>query len=219
MTGSPRVTLPCCKPPDPQVLPGYSLPDISRLTAVADEIAANLAELTERVGLAFTDETAVSIRRTIENVEQVSGQLTGLVSGQQQAVDEVAANLEATSATINETVLAIRQVVAQVEGAVANGELSSIVRNVNSATAQLDSLGTTLRAVSRDLGHTAAAADTSFTRLNGIMAGIERGEGTVGRLMQDTALYAELVETNELMQALLADFKENPRKYINLEIF
>ena len=37
--------------------------------------------------------------------------------------------------------------------------------------------------------------------------------------MQDTALYAELVETNELMQALLADFKENPRKYINLEIF
>jgi phospholipid/cholesterol/gamma-HCH transport system substrate-binding protein len=205
--------------PDPQVLPGYSLPDISRLTAVADEIAANLAELTERVGLAFTDETAVSIRRTIENVEEVSGQLTGLVSSQQEAVADVAANLEATSATINETVLAIRQVVGQVEGAVANGEVGTIVRNVTSATAQLDSLGATLLAVSRDLGHTAAAADTSFTRLNQIMAGVERGEGTIGRLMQDTALYTELVETNALMQALLADFQENPRKYINLEIF
>ena len=205
--------------PDPQVLPGYSLPDISRLTAVADEIAANLAELTERVGLAFTDETAVSIRRTIENVEQVSGQLSGLVSGQQQAVDQVAANLEATSATINETVLSIREVVAQVEGAVANGELSSIVRNVTSATAQLDTLGTTLLAVSRDLNHTAAAADTSFTRLNDIMAGVQRGEGTVGRLMQDTDLYTELVETNALMQALLEDFRDNPRKYINLEVF
>lgn len=205
--------------PDPQVLPGYSLPDISRLTAVADEIAANLAELTERVGLAFTDETAVSIRRTIENVEQVSSQLTGLVSSQEAAVGDVAANLEATSATINETVLAIREVVRQFEGAVANGELRSIVANVASATAQLDSLGTTLRAVSRDLDHTAAAADTSFTRLNDIMAGVQRGEGTVGRLMQDTALYAELVETNRLMQELVEDFRANPRKYINLEVF
>jgi phospholipid/cholesterol/gamma-HCH transport system substrate-binding protein len=205
--------------PDPQVLPGYSLPDISRLTAVADEIAANLAELTERVGLAFTDETAVSIRRTIENVEEVSGQLSGLVSSQDRAVSQVAANLQATSATINETVLGIREVVRQIEGAVANGELRSIVANVNSATAQLDSLGTTLLEVSRDLDHTAAAADTSFTRLNNIMAGVERGEGTVGRLMQDTALYSSLVETNTLMQELLEDFRDNPRKYINLEVF
>ena len=205
--------------PDPQVLPGYSLPDISRLTAVADEIAANLAELTERVGLAFTDETAVSIRRTIENVEEVSGQLSGLVSSQDRAVGEVAANLQATSETINETVLAVREVVRQFEGAVANGELRSIVHNVNSATAQLDSLGATLLEVSRDLDHTAAAADTSFTRLNSIMAGVERGEGTVGRLLQDTALYAELVQTNELMQELLLDFQENPRKYINFEVF
>lgn len=205
--------------PDPQVLPGYSLPDISRLTAVADEIAANLAELTERIGLAFTDETAVSIRSTIENIERVSSQLTGLVSSQQDAVGDVAANLEATSETINETVLAIRDVVRQVEGAVANGELQSIVSNMNSATAQLDSLGATLLEVSRDLDHTAAAADTSFTRLNDIMAGVQRGEGTIGRLMQDTALYTELVETNTLMQELLEDFQDNPRKYINLEVF
>ena len=205
--------------PDPQILPGYSLPDISRLTAVADEIAANLAELTERIGLAFTDETAVSIRSTIENIERVSSQLTGLVSSQQDAVGDVAANLEATSETINETVLAIRDVVRQVEGAVANGELQSIVSNMNSATAQLDSLGATLLEVSRDLDHTAAAADTSFTRLNDIMAGVQRGEGTIGRLMQDTALYTELVETNTLMQELLEDFQDNPRKYINLEVF
>lgn len=205
--------------PDPQVLPGYSLPDISRLTAVADRIAENLAELTERVGLAFTDETAVSIRRTIENVEQVSSQLTGLVSSQEAAVGDVAANLEATSETINETVLAIREVVRQVEGAVENGELRSIVANVSSAAAQLDSLSATLVEVSRDLDHTAAAADTSFTRLNDIMASVQRGEGTVGRLMQDTALYSELVETNLLMQELIEDFRANPRKYINLQVF
>src|SRR5690606_29526591 len=70
--------------PDPSVLPGYALPDISRLTAVADQIAQNMAVLSERFELAFTDETAANIRLAIENIQQVSGELTGLVSGQQR---------------------------------------------------------------------------------------------------------------------------------------
>ena len=205
--------------PDPQVLPGYSLPDISRLTAVADEIAENLAVLTERVELAFTEETALNIRRAIENIEEVSGQLTGLVGSQEAAVSEVANNLERTSETVNETVGAIRELVRQIEDAVSQGELRAIVQNVVRATSELDTLGNTLLDVSRDLGHTASAADTAFLRLNQILAGVERGEGTVGRLMQDTALYSELVETNALMQALIEDVRANPRKYINLEIF
>ena len=204
---------------DPQILPGYSLPDISRLTAVADRIAENLAVLTERVELAFTEETALNIRRAIENIEEVSGQLTGLVGSQEAAVSQVATNLETTSATVNETVGAIRELVRQIEGAVSQGELRAIVQNVVSATSELDTLGNTLLAVSRDLDRTAASADTAFTRMNQLMAGVQRGEGTVGRLMQDTALYAELVETNALMQELLADFRANPRKYINLEVF
>ena len=39
------------------VLAGYALPDLSRLTAAADEIAENLTVLTDRVELAFTEET------------------------------------------------------------------------------------------------------------------------------------------------------------------
>jgi phospholipid/cholesterol/gamma-HCH transport system substrate-binding protein len=205
--------------PDPQVLPGYALPDISRLTAVADKIAGSLAVLTERVELAFTEETALNIRRAIENIEEVSGQLTGLVGSQEAAVAEVAHNLETTSETVNETVGAIRELVRQIEDAVSEGELREIVENVLSATADLDTLGTTLLSVSRDLDRTTSSADTAFSRLNLILAGVERGDGTLGRLVQDTALYNELVETNVLMQTLLEDFRANPRKYINLEIF
>lgn len=204
---------------DPQVLPGYSLPDISRLTAVADQIAENLAVLTDRVELAFTEETALNIRRAIENIEEVSGQLTGLVGSQEAAVSEVAHNLETTSQTVNETVGAIRELVRQIEDAVSEGELRAIVQNVVRATSELDTLGNTLLDMSRDLDRTASSADTAFTRMNRILAGVQRGEGTVGRLVQDTALYAELVETNELLQALVEDVRANPRKYINLEIF
>src|SRR5690606_21550348 len=57
------------EPRDPNVLPGYALPDMSRLTAVADRIAENLAVVTERVEIAFTEETAMNVRRAIENIE------------------------------------------------------------------------------------------------------------------------------------------------------
>lgn len=205
--------------PDPDVLPGYSLPDISRLTAVADRIAENLAELTDRVELAFTEETALNIRRAIENIEAVSGQLTSVLGRQEQAVAQVADNLEMTTATVNETVVAIRQLVGQIETAVSEGELALIVDNVVNATAELDSLGNTLLSVSRDLGTTAASADTAFRSLNSIMARVDRGEGTLGMLLQDTALYRELVESNAALQTLLDDIRENPRKYINLQVF
>jgi hypothetical protein len=72
--------------PDPEVIPGYSLPDMSRLTAVADRIAENLAVITDRVDIAFTDETALNIREAIDNIQRVTGQLTGLVEAQEQTV-------------------------------------------------------------------------------------------------------------------------------------
>lgn len=205
--------------PDPQVLPGYSLPDISRLTAVADRIAENLATLTDRVDLAFTEETALNIRRAIENIEDVSGQLTSLVARQSGAAENLAGSLERTSATVNETVVAIRELVRQLERATSEGEIETIVQNVVAATAELDTLGTALVGVSGDLRSTTARADTVFTSLNDILSTIDAGEGTLGRLVQDTSLYAELVETNAAMQRLLEDVRRNPRRYFNFEVF
>lgn len=205
--------------PDPQVLPGYSLPDISRLTAVADRIAENLAVLTERVEEAFTEETALNIQRAIENIEDVSAQLTGLVTRQSGSLDNLTASLEQTSGTINETAVAIRDLVRQVEGATAGGEIGEIIGNVSSATAQLDSLSVELLAMSSELRSTTVSADSAFGSLNRIMASVEAGEGTLGMLVQDTALYAELVESNLALQALVADIMRNPRRYINLQVF
>jgi phospholipid/cholesterol/gamma-HCH transport system substrate-binding protein len=52
-----------------------------------------------------------------------------------------------------------------------------------------------------------------------IASAVERGEGTLGRLLRDTTLYQTLVETNVEVQALLRDIRRNPRRYINLTIF
>lgn len=204
---------------DPEVLPGYSLPDMSRLTAVADRIAENMAVLSDRFEIAFTEETAVNIREAVENIQQVSEQLTSLIGAQQRTMHEIADNLETTTKALGDAVQTVHRVSMHVEAAIASGELTSIVDNMERATAQVDSLSGMLLAASRDLRSTMARADTAFHAIGSVMADVEQGKGTLGRLVQDTTLYGDIIRTNTLIQALLRDFQENPRKYINLRIF
>jgi phospholipid/cholesterol/gamma-HCH transport system substrate-binding protein len=205
--------------PDPSVLPGYSLPDISRLTAVADRIAQNMAVLSDRVQTAFTEETALNIREAIENISQVSEELTGLVSGQQRVFQQVADNLEETTEALGAAAETVQRAFAQVESAIGEDRLVEIVQNVERSTAQVDSLATELLTMSRDLKAAAASADTTFAAVGSIASRIERGEGTIGRLLGDTMLYYGLRESTIELQALLRDIRENPRRYITIRVF
>ncbi len=206
-------------PRDPGVLPGYSLPDISQLTAVADRIAENLSTLSDRFQIAFTEETAIQLRDAIENIQQLSSQLTSMVQSQEKTLDEVADNLNAATETMSAAAASVKRVADQVDRAVEGGELSTIVDNVNSASAQLDSLSRSMVGVSTRVNRTLGRADTAFAGLSEITRMVSSGQGTLGRLLQDTTLYGELVQSNAELQALLEDFRKNPRRYINLKIF
>ena len=201
------------------VLPGYALPDISRLTAVADRIAENLAVLTDRIEVAFTEETAVNIREMIENLQQVSQQLTSMVEAQENTVEEVAGNLQSATQSMGAAAESVRRTFARLDVAMEEGQVESIVENARLASEKLDSLTTALTLASQDLRSAVQTADSVFTPLVAVTQGIARGEGTLGRLAQDTALYAELVRTNQQVQILLKDIQANPRKYINLKVF
>ena len=205
--------------PDPAVLPGYSLPDMVRLTAVADQIATNLATISTRFEEAFTTETAENIRLAIENIQEVSAQLTGLVGKQQLAMAEVARDLERTSEAAGQAAIAVHRAFAEIETAIGGGALQTIVRNMERTTGRTDSLVSVLLATTRALRITAVTADTALRNVGQIAAAVQRGEGTLGKLLRDTTLYMSLVETNVEMQALLRDIRRNPRRYINLRVF
>lgn len=205
--------------PDPRVLPGYTLPDMSRLTAVADEIAQSMAVLTNRVELAFTEETAINLRQAIENIQEVSAQLTGLVGSQKDAIEGLGENLEQTTDALGEAAEAIRRTFLQVEKSIADGELESIMDNLASTSSRLDSLSNALLGASVEFRQVISRADGALGIVEAVGGKVERGEGSLGLMLQDSSLYADLLRTNQLMQELLQDIKENPRKYIKLSIF
>ena len=76
------------------------------------------------------------------------------------------------------------------------------------------------------LDGTAATFDSSAKSLDSILARMERGEGTLGKLSKDETLYKNAAEATENLNKatvelnkLLVDFQAHPRKYINLKVF
>lgn len=55
--------------------------------------------------------------------------------------------------------------------------------------------------------------------LNGVLASVNEGNGTLGALLHNDSLYNELVITNQSVQHLLDDMAANPNKYVHFSLF
>jgi len=83
-----------------------------------------------------------------------------------------------------------------------------------------------LKAALDDFASAADKLDKLATRLDSLRASvqsvtgkIDRGEGSLGKLVNDDKLYVEAKASIQSLKALIEDVKANPRKYIKLEVF
>jgi phospholipid/cholesterol/gamma-HCH transport system substrate-binding protein len=83
----------------------------------------------------------------------------------------------------------------------------------------IDSTLRNFRVASANVRAMSAELTTAVTRLDSLLAGLESGQGTAGKLLSDTLLYSDLRNVVHRADSLMADIKRNPRKYINLSIF
>ena len=98
--------------------------------------------------------------------------------------------------------------------------MASLRRAANAVDpAVVDSTLRNVRTASANLNAMSAELTSAVTRLDSLLAGLENGRGTAGKLLSDTLLYADLRATVHRVDSLMADFQRNPRKYINLRIF
>ena len=86
-------------------------------------------------------------------------------------------------------------------------------------SASIDSTLKNFRQSSESLTRIAANLDSTTQRVNALVAGIERGDGTVGQAHEGYAALSDLRGLVTQADSVLADLKANPRKYINLRIF
>ena len=108
------------------------------------------------------------------------------------------------------------------------------IKNLTSATAQLNGIATENRAALKSIIHDAdhlispneVKLDSTIqnlarasANLDSIARKINSGQGTAGQLVNNRELYDELGKTNKQLQDLIADIKANPKKYLTVKVF
>ena len=76
-----------------------------------------------------------------------------------------------------------------------------------------------LQATSRNLAAFTDSLRGTAQQLNAVLAKANSGDGTLGKLLNDPGLYYDLRRLTTRLDSLTLDFKQHPRRYINLEIF
>jgi phospholipid/cholesterol/gamma-HCH transport system substrate-binding protein len=202
-----------------RVLGGYALPDLSRLTAVADEVADNLSSLTDRFDRAFSDETAGQLAQAIQNMEELTATLNRVVEEQGAEIGQITQQVRMSTEDISAVLTSVRSSMARVDTLIQSGDIDTIMANTKAITSNLVGVSGDITSAASSLEGTLMRADSAMTRLDRITATIESGEGTIGRLLYDATAAHEIETILQQMNLLLEDFRANPRKYVRLSIF
>ncbi|MEO0081803.1 MAG: MlaD family protein [candidate division WOR-3 bacterium] len=89
--------------------------------------------------------------------------------------------------------------------------LSGIAAEVAQLGRRFDRFSTGFESTGRALERVAAGLDS----LSGLLA----DSSSAGRLLKSDELYQEIRQTNEALQALIADMRQNPRRYFRITVF
>lgn len=157
---------------------------------------------------------------TISSVSELTAQLTKLAGTADKKGD-----ITGALANVRQTSEELRAMVAE------NRKQLSSAMNDFAATAKTTRSLTVDRQeqLGKTMDHFASAAER-FDRLSGrldslqaslqsVTSKIDRGEGTMGKLVNDRKLYTDVSATIDTLKALIADVKKNPKKYFKVEIF
>lgn len=78
--------------------------------------------------------------------------------------------------------------------------------------AQLDRVANTADSLMVNLGRLSASAQSTASQLDSVLARVNRGEGSLGKLMADTVLYQNTQRLMKSLQEFVDDLKKNPGK-------
>ena len=203
----------------PDAWPGATLPDIGQLTAQAGRIATDIATVSSRIQAAFDSQTVLDMQRSIRDFGQIADTLTRFTQRQTVAFGEVSDNIRQGSDVVTAAALDLERALARLDSATSEGELDSILTNLQVASREmriaLDGF--------RGLVQTVERHQTSFVRVlvsaDSVMTRLQAMSGTLGLLVGDSTLYREATDAVVQFRELLADIRANPRKYFKFSVF
>lgn len=142
-------------------------------------------------------------------------------------------NLDKSFESIRKAILSLEQTAYKLDDLVGSerARISSILINLNNITSNLDKNGKKIDNIIGNLSNLSDSlakaelksainnADKSLKELNTLLAGINQGKGTLGKLAKNDTLYYNLNKSSEDLDKLLKDLRYNPQRYIHFSVF
>ena len=162
--------------------------------------------LTDRAaGLAYKADSLLVSAQEIVNEETAKqlrvtmNALQGTLRAAQRTMEIYSNPEQGPTAEITRTLAAFRQLSVRLDSTLARGQVDTLTRSLAAMTGQLRATG---------------------ERLDTLLAGVNRGQGTLGKLATDTGFYNDLRELSHSMKELLDELKKHPGKVpVTIKLF
>jgi phospholipid/cholesterol/gamma-HCH transport system substrate-binding protein len=138
------------------------------------------------------------LQNTLASLSSISSRIDQLLASNAQKLNITFSNLQSLSASLTE-----------------GGKIDTILQQLSILTTQLnenDIVGE-LGSLGSSVKTSLEGVNTTFTQLNGVIEGLERGEGSLGKLLKDEKMAADLQRTLDNINFLTQDLRLNPKRY------
>ncbi len=155
-----------------------------------------------------------------DQLDPIQKKLTEVLENANKMIVSVNAILdEQTQQELKGAVSELKGTLANVNGLMVSSKpkLEGTLTNLNHTSANFSKLSDSLTAL--DINATFAKLDAASANIEELLSGVERGEGSIGKLMKDEKLYTNLENASKELEQLLRDLKENPKRYIHFSVF
>ena len=169
---------------------GNELGDLKgKLTVVADNLATALANINTLV-----EQNTDNLSGTISNLNSISSSLDGVLKSERKNIEGIVTSLNGLAEMLDQNTERFDRIIGNVDAVAEQLEQAKVDSLVQAFTSTADNLSR-------------------------MLASINAGEGTVGKLMNDKELYDNLAAASGNLSALLADLKEHPARYVHISVF
>ena len=198
------------------------------------DVAQTGDTLKSAIELNLTEEVNKQVAPIKQKAEQLIGSIDTVMLYVQSLLNErTRDNISSTFASINRSFETLENTVTLFDQILTNNEgaITGSMANLESITANLKANNEHLEEVMKNtaqltdslanmqLATTVNALSETVTQLNEVLNAVSTGEGSLGKLINDPAVYDNLNAATRELDELLYDIKMNPSRYVRVSVF
>jgi len=168
--------------------------DVADLLVMAEPLNQALQSILKDLSNVLDRQSQENLKASISSVRSITDRVD----------QDVHTNLQDLRATLNNL-------------NVASSELRQLVGSQNKE--DLDGITQDVKTAAESLKQSSQRLDRSLATLERVLDKTESGQGTLAKLINEKDLYEDLHQLIRHFDELVEDWKANPRKYVNVEVF